>query len=152
MEFFSESVSNTINLGEKLGKKLTGGEFIALLGDLGGGKTHFAKGLANGLGVEERITSPTFVIERIYPLEKGSLHHFDFYRMSGSEPEIEADLKELKAGSEDIVVVEWAKNIPQVIPAERLEIIFEYIDENSRKLIFSAKGERYHKLLKEFDK
>ncbi len=149
MEFTSDSVDETIELGKKIGSRLVGGEFITLIGDLGGGKTHFTKGLAQGLGVREEITSPTFVIERIYETPKRlTLHHFDFYRLGSSDGEIKADIEDLAKDRKNIVVVEWAENIPEILPKELLQIDFEYIDETKRKITLTPKDKGYENLIK----
>lgn len=149
MKFISESVTKTIDLGKKLGEKLEGGEFITLIGDLGGGKTHFTKGLARGLGVRDEITSPTFVLERIYESSHNmTLHHFDFYRLSAFDPEIQADIYELISNNKNIVVVEWANNIPNTIPKEHLEISFAYLGDNKREITITCQGERYRELIR----
>lgn len=142
MEYLSDSVDKTIALGKWVGERLTGGEFISLVGDLGGGKTHFTKGLAQGLGVTEEITSPTFVIERIYPAGELELHHFDFYRLAGHDGEIESDIAEILKSSKNIVVAEWAENLPKIVLKENLRVTFHYLGENKRKLILTPKNKK----------
>ena len=148
MKFKSSSVDETIALGEKTGQELTGGEIITLVGDLGGGKTYFTKGLAKGLLIREEITSPTFVLERIYETPGGLfLHHFDFYRLIGSDLEIKAEVRELLVDPTNIIVIEWATNIPESIPKENLQIDFSYINEQSRQITLTAHGLKYRKLI-----
>jgi len=148
MKYTSDSVEKTINLGKKLGQRLKGGEFIALSGDLGGGKTHFAKGLANGLGIQQEVTSPTFVLERIYETP-GDLffHHFDFYRLASFDQEIQSEIADLLKDSKNIVAIEWATNVPNSIPQEYLQINFSYKDEQSREISLNAKGLEYVQLI-----
>ncbi|MEI7690226.1 MAG: tRNA (adenosine(37)-N6)-threonylcarbamoyltransferase complex ATPase subunit type 1 TsaE [bacterium] len=148
MKFTSDSVEETIRLGEKLGSRLTGGEFIALSGDLGGGKTHFAKGLAIGLGIKQEITSPTFVLERIYESSNGLFfHHFDFYRLASFDQEIQSEIIDLLGDSKNIVAIEWATNVPSSIPGEYLQVNFEYIDDERREITFNTKGLGYDQLI-----
>ncbi len=150
MKRTSHSVTETMNLGQQLGKQLAGGEFMTLIGDLGGGKTHFTKGLAQGLEIQEEITSPTFVLERIYESPQGlNLHHFDFYRLGTFDPEIQADIFDLISSKENIVVVEWANNIPDTIPNEHLEISFVYLGDETREIVITGFGDRYQKLIKD---
>lgn len=148
MKYLSDSVESTIDLGQKIGRRLKGGEFVALIGDLGGGKTHFTKGIAKGLGIEGEITSPTFVIERIYRSPKGLfLHHFDFYRLGSFDQEIKADITDLLKDKKNIVIVEWAENIPEVIPNKGLQIDFEYKNDQNREIILTPFGEKYKSLI-----
>ena len=150
MQLISNSVEETIELGQKIGEKLAGGEFIVLIGDLGGGKTHFTKGVARGLGITEEITSPTFVIERIYKSTKGLfLHHFDFYRLGQFDKEIIADVADIAEDKQNIIIIEWAKNVPDAIPQGFLQIDFEYVDDNIRNISLSSVGNEYNKLIKD---
>lgn len=128
--FTTKSDIETIALGSKLGASLRGGEFIALTGDLGGGKTQFTKGIAKGLGITETIVSPTFTIERIY----GKLHHFDLYR-THDDQEIAEGIRDLAGDPENIVVVEWPENIAGILPQIYTAINFKYIGENEREII-----------------
>lgn len=152
-KFITKSDQETIALGSKLGATLRGGEFIALTGDLGGGKTQFTKGIAQGLGITETIVSPTFTIERIYCSREQSvsrtkgaedssqlrsnditLHHFDLYRAPGDN-EIAEGIRDLSNDSEAIVVVEWPENIEGILPEKHLAVHFKYLDDNEREII-----------------
>lgn len=114
-----------MNLGKQLGAKLPGGQVIELVADLGGGKTTFTQGLAQGLGSLDQVSSPTFTINKIYSASGGrQIHHFDFYRLS--EPGIIADqLQESLADPKVITVVEWSDVVKDVLPPNRLTIKFE---------------------------
>jgi tRNA threonylcarbamoyladenosine biosynthesis protein TsaE len=117
----SRSPRETFSLGERLGRRLRPGDVVALVGDLGAGKTQFVRGACRGAGVPpEEVASPSFGIVASY---RGRIpvHHADLYRI--------ADLDELHAtgfpdliGGEGAVLVEWADRVPQALPAERLEI------------------------------
>src|SRR5699024_1158231 len=85
MEYLSNSEAETEALGEALAGRLTAGDVIAVSGDLGAGKTAFTRGLARGLGVTERVTSPTFTIVNEYLGGRLPLFHFDLYRLSSAE-------------------------------------------------------------------
>lgn len=145
MSFITKSAEETSNLGQKVGQLLAGGEVILLTGDLGGGKTQFTKGLAEALGVTEMIVSPTFTIERIYAGKELVLHHFDFYRLNGSDQELSDELNELIQDPKNVLVIEWPENIDYHYPIERLEISFEYIGDVKRKLKLDAYGEKHRK-------
>ena len=85
MEFLTHSPEETELLGEKLAKKLMGGEILAYRGDLGAGKTAFTRGLARGLGISDRVTSPTYTIVNEYEGGRLPLFHFDMYRLGSSD-------------------------------------------------------------------
>jgi tRNA threonylcarbamoyladenosine biosynthesis protein TsaE len=149
MKFISKSETETVELGAKIGGRLFGGEVIALIGDLGGGKTQFTKGLGRALGVKEPIISPTFTIERIYGGNKLTLHHFDFYRLLNDDQEIEEGIYDLLDDSVNVVVIEWAYNLEQVLPDNFLEVKFEYTGENERKIEIITHGNHYEKLIED---
>ena len=144
--FTTKSSDETVSLGEKLGAMLLGGEFIALSGDLGGGKTQFTKGIAKGLGVTETVISPTFMIERVYAGKKHVLHHFDLYRVS-NDREISEEIDEITGSSKNVLVAEWPENMNELLPTNRLQIDFEYQDGDTRQLTVTAVGDKYSRLL-----
>jgi len=126
-----------LRLGEAVGKKLKGGEVIELISDLGGGKTAFVKGLANGAGSKERTASPTFTISRIYRGDKTNIHHYDFYRLS--EPGIvKQELQESLADDKASVAIEWAQTVKNILPQDRLRVAIKTTGQNSRQFAFFA--------------
>jgi len=131
--FTTKSSEETVNLGKKLGQKLRGGEVIFLTGDLGGGKTQFAKGVALGLGIDETVVSPTFTIERIYKGDKLTLHHFDLYRLT-NDREITEGIKEISEKGDEVTVIEWPENLEGIQGLATTKIQFEHIDEDIRKI------------------
>lgn len=116
---------------------------ICLDGELGSGKTVFTKGFANALGIEENITSPTFTIIKEYPNGEMPLYHMDVYRLDGNTDGVGIEEYYNKGG---IVIIEWAKTIKDILPEERLEIKFKVVDENRRKIIITAYGQKYEEL------
>ena len=116
---------------------------ICLVGELGSGKTIFTKGLANALGIEENITSPTFNIIKEYKSGEMDLYHMDVYRLEGDITDIGLEDYLNKNG---IVVIEWADMIEKDLPEERLEIHFKIIDEEKRLLTIKPFGEKYESL------
>lgn len=119
----------TTSLGGLLGRNLEPPAVIELLADLGGGKTTFATGLAKGLGSNDRVSSPTFTLSRIYKTKSGEIHHFDFYRLN--EPGIIADqLAESLADPKVVTVVEWSKIVRDVLPEDRLVIELAPLADN----------------------
>lgn len=121
---------------------------IELVGDLGGGKTTFVKGLAAGLGIKQIVTSPTFTIHRAYKFADGSLEHFDLYRLAGQDRDVVIDeLAEVMTDPRAITAIEWAQPAERILPDDRLIIEFEFVDEDRRELNFTATGPQSAKLL-----
>lgn len=149
MDIITNSELETIELGNKIGKLLTDGDFICLDGDLGAGKTHFTKGLAQGMGIREDITSPTFTIVQEYDGEL-DLYHFDVYRLFDEE-ELYAIGFEDYLKRKGVIIVEWSEKVRGVLPKDRLEIRIEYLeDPDKRKLVFESFGKRAEELVKKF--
>lgn len=144
-EIFVHNEAESIALGENLGKLLTKHSLLTLSGDLGAGKTTFTKGIGAGLGVTKIINSPTFTILKQYQ-GRLSLSHFDAYRLEGQDDDL--GFEEI-FDSEDVCVVEWANYIADILPRERLEVIIEKIDDNSRNFIFKPIGTKYEMICKE---
>ena len=131
------SKEETYNFALELGEKVKAPCLICLDGDLGAGKTVFAKGLAKGLGVEDNIVSPTFVLFNVY--EKGRLpfYHFDVYRIEEPEEMYEIGYEEYFF-STGVCLVEWASLIKELIPNEAAHILIEKDPE---------KGEDYRRIV-----
>ena len=116
---------------------------ICLDGELGSGKTVFTKGMANALGIEESITSPTFTIIKEYDSGEMPLYHMDVYRLDGNTEGVGIEEYYNKGG---IAIIEWAKTIKDILPEERLEIKFKVVDENRRMLVITPHGQKYEEL------
>ena len=120
-EYITNSAQQTEQLGEKLGRILMPGTVLAYTGDLGAGKTAFTRGLARGLEIPERITSPTFTIVNEYEGGRLPLFHFDMYRL-GSSDEL------FDIGWEDYLVrggvcaVEWSENVDDVLDSDTIRV------------------------------
>jgi len=142
------SALQTVEAGKALGKKLSPGQVLALVGTLGSGKTTFVKGLAAGLGMKDtdEVTSPTFVLLHRYST-KYPLFHLDLYRLEGLNDVEEIGWDDLLA-SGGIVAVEWAKKIDGYLPKEYLEIRFRFKSENEREISFHPHGATYRNLVK----
>lgn len=148
LDFISHSPEQTRRIGMRLGALLNPGDVICLQGDLGAGKTTLVQGLAQGWGSLDPVSSPTFVIVNMYRRpDESELYHLDTYRLE-SAPEAEMlDLDDmLEVGP---LVIEWAERIASVLPAERLWLTLEYIDEEKRSIRFKAQGAVYEKILEE---
>lgn len=125
----------TKKFGEEWARKLEPGSVLALVGDLGGGKTCFVQGLARGLGVpkETAVTSPTFVLIHEYLGGRLPLFHFDFYRLKKAEEARHLNLEEYFEG-EGVCVVEWADRFPKFFPETTLWIYFKILGEETREI------------------
>ena len=136
----TESPEQTESLAERLGRLLQPGDVIALVGELGSGKTLFSQGLARGLEVPKTfyITSPTFAIINEYP-GRIPFYHLDLYRVDSAAEFSELGIKEILYG-QGIVAIEWAERLGENLPEERLEVHLAISDETSRSLIFHAFG------------
>lgn len=142
MEIITKSAEETKKFGENIANKLKGGEILALVGDLGSGKTTFVQGLSCGLGVASAITSPTFILMKDYETEENNigkvkrLYHLDLYRL---EENINSEVKNLGLGDlvgrgENIVVIEWADKAKVIMPKDTIWIEFENIGGEERRI------------------
>ena len=143
----TESPEETQLLAEQLGRLLQPGDVVALVGELGSGKTLFSQGLARGLGVPKNfyITSPTFAIINEYP-GRVPFYHLDLYRVSNRAELSELGLEEIFYGL-GAVAIEWAERLGQELPVERLEVHLKFLGEEERDIIFLAFGDRLAKRL-----
>ena len=137
------SEMDTIEFAQNLESEKFPNMIICLDGELGSGKTVFTKGIANALGIDETITSPTFTIIKEYPNGELPLYHMDVYRLDGNTDGVDIEDYFTKGG---VVVIEWAETIKNILPEERLDIKFKVLDENRRLLIFEPHGEKYEEL------
>ena len=146
MMFLSKNLSDTSNLARdfllKVAKLKNGSQslVVGLYGDLGSGKTTFVQFLARELGIKENITSPTFVIEKIYPIQIDfpykNLIHIDCYRINDPAEMTVLRWDETLANPDNLIVTEWPERIKNLLPRNRLEIKFKFIDENTREIEF----------------
>ena len=119
----SYSYEDTMAIAAELAKTLGGGEFIAMYGDLGAGKTAFVQGLAKALGITQHVTSPTFTIVNEYE-GRLPLYHFDVYRIADPDEMYEIGFEEY-VYSGGVCVVEWAELIEELFPEEYLRLVIE---------------------------
>lgn len=136
----SKSTQETKKIGRLFADDLRGGEIIGLIGDLGGGKTTFIQGVALGLGIKSKVTSPTFVILKRYPVFDNknikSLVHFDLYRIKNWQEVIDLGWSDLLKDKKSVIIIEWADRIYEILPKDWIKVEFRYIDKNRRKIIF----------------
>lgn len=131
----STSGKATLKLAAAIGRRLKGGEVIELDGDLGAGKTVFVRGLAEGMGSQDPVSSPSFTLNNQYKTPKLTLHHFDFYRLHEAGI-MRQELAEALADPGAVTVVEWAAIIEDVLPAKRLAVKIRATGQNQRQLTF----------------
>jgi tRNA threonylcarbamoyladenosine biosynthesis protein TsaE len=143
----SRSARQTRAWGKALGKLLQGGEIIGLIGELGVGKTCFVRGMAEGLNVDSRawIRSPTFTLINEY-LGRLPVFHIDLYRIGSREEMDGLNLREYLY-SEGVSVIEWFDHLSQSEVDECLEITIAHSGGDRREVKFTARGERYEKIL-----
>jgi tRNA threonylcarbamoyladenosine biosynthesis protein TsaE len=134
MRFISNSVEETIRIGVKLAKELKKGDVIALIGDLGSGKTILTKGIAEGLGVKNPryVNSPTFVIIKEYK-GKLPLYHFDLYRLNRSTL-LDAESYDEYFYDDGVTVIEWADKIRTLLPEKHIEVKLKTAGEEKRRI------------------
>ena len=134
MVYVSHNERETLEVGKTTGESLVGGEIITLSGDLGAGKTVFAKGIALGLGINDTIVSPTFTLMNEYR-GRLSLYHYDAYRLKGSDEAEAAGLTEYFGDSRGVCVIEWWWNIADALSSyKKIFIKIEQIDEETRTI------------------
>lgn len=130
----AESVAAMVALGVGLGRSFSGGEVIGLCGDLGAGKTHLAKGIAEGLGSGEAVSSPTFSLVQEYGGGRLRMAHFDFYRVGSADELLELGWDEYLEDC-GVVVVEWADRFPELMPDPTRWLRIEVRDDGLREVL-----------------
>ena len=136
------TAKDTHALGVRLGQAARPGTLLALIGDLGAGKTALVRGLGEGLAVPSRVQSPTFVLVQVHEGGRLPLWHADLYRLSDDE---ELELLGLDEHLDGVVAVEWADRFPEALPADRLEIRLHH-EASGRRAELRATGPRHARL------
>lgn len=136
----TSSPAETEELGRCLGEMLTPGTFVALCGELGGGKTCFTRGVVSGAAPQSAhlVASPTFAIMNEYP-GAPPIHHFDFYRFSSCHEIAELGFEDFFQG-EGICLAEWAERLEELLPVERLSVTFQHDGDDRRIISIQAEG------------
>lgn len=145
--FISKNLEDTSRYAQSILKILPlskdGATVFSLDGDLGSGKTAFAKEMGALLGVKkEEITSPTFVIEKIYAISHphfSHLIHIDAYRLDNAQELIHLGWKEIVEDKKNLILIEWGSRVKEILPESTQTIQFEFIDEDTRKFSFKVK-------------
>ena len=148
MNRVSKTLEETGNIAEEFTAALKPGSratVVGLYGDLGSGKTTFTQAAAKSLGIQETVTSPTFVIEKIYLLDKtrskklsgggfSHLIHIDAYRLEKSSELLHLGWNEITANPSNLIFIEWPERIADILPADMKKIQFTFIDETTREI------------------
>lgn len=137
------SEDETMELAQNIESEKFQNMIICLEGDLGSGKTMFAKAFASALGITDNITSPTFTIIKEYDGAEMKLFHMDVYRLSDIKQDIGISEYFNKKG---VCIIEWADLIEDILPKNRLDIRIKIIDEYTRQFIIEPHGEKYEDL------
>jgi tRNA threonylcarbamoyladenosine biosynthesis protein TsaE len=140
MTIISGSESETMEIGRSLAGKLRAGSVVALYGELGAGKTALVRGLASGLGLSCRVTSPTFTIVNEY-LGNIPLFHFDLYRLLSEDELFEIGWEDYQQRG-GIIAVEWSENAGNALPADTVRVTITALDENSRSIAIDCPEDR----------
>ena len=149
VKIYLDGEEQTKEIGYKLGKLLTPGSVICLIGDLGAGKTTMTQSLAKAIGVDDYITSPTFTIVNEYEGDM-PLYHFDVYRIGSSEEMYDIGYDEY-INSDGVCIIEWANLINDILPDEYLDIELIY-KGMGREMVLKPIGEKYKKIVEELTK
>jgi len=134
-QFITGSLEETLALGERLAQELRPGDCVALIGELGAGKTTLIKGLARGLGIpEEEVISPTFMLIREHRGGRVPLFHVDAYRIAEAEELREVGIEEYLLSGEGITVIEWAERVEELLPPNCIRIELQVLSETERRI------------------
>ncbi|MGI6133056.1 MAG: tRNA (adenosine(37)-N6)-threonylcarbamoyltransferase complex ATPase subunit type 1 TsaE [Christensenellales bacterium] len=131
MLFISNSVQDTFDIAAKLANGFVGGEIVLLEGELGAGKTTFAKGIAKALGIKEEITSPTFVLLKEYQ-GRLKLYHFDLYRIEDAQELEELGFEDYLYQENSVSLIEWNKF--KKLPLPPIYVKIDRVDDNIRRI------------------
>jgi tRNA threonylcarbamoyladenosine biosynthesis protein TsaE len=149
-EVITTSPAATQALGRRLGRVLEPGSVIALVGELGSGKTLLTRGICEGLGVPLRqVNSPTFVLVNEY-CGRLPVFHLDVYRLGGAADVVELGITDyFQRAGQGVMIVEWAEKLPGVLPEDRLEVSIERLSARKRRFSLAAEGPHFSPLFKE---
>jgi len=149
MKFITENISQTKKIAKDLAGKFIlmaakervprGAVIIALLGELGSGKTTFVQGFAHGFNIKKKIISPTFVLMRKFNLNNlpfKYFYHIDCYRINNPRELLGLGLEEIFKDPQNIILIEWADKIRQILPRGTNQIFLKHIGEKKREIIF----------------
>lgn len=136
MKCTTNSKEETQKIAQKLAKKYRNGAILALIGPLGSGKTTFTQGFAKGLGISDKLISPTFVLMRQYqiPDTNSKLIHIDLYRLEEINQIEQLGLQEIFTNPNNIILIEWADRLGKSLPAKSISIEFKILGDQKREI------------------
>jgi tRNA threonylcarbamoyladenosine biosynthesis protein TsaE len=134
IQLTTSSARETQEVASKIAALIEQGDLVLLVGELGAGKTTFAQGFGQALGVVEPITSPTFTLAREYEGQRLTMHHLDVYRLEQIDEVLDLALPEL-LDSASVTLIEWGDAIIPALPGEYLEVRLEYGDDDDERVI-----------------
>jgi len=150
LDIISHSPEQTARLGKRLGMLLQPGDVVCLSGDMGAGKTVFARGIGEGWGAQHRLTSPTYTLVHEHRRDDNQrLHHLDCYRMESVDEIDTIGFDDMLEGN-SVVLIEWAERILEAVPAQHLWIELRVIESTRRNLLFEGHGQRHTDLVSRF--
>jgi len=133
----TQDIGKNLAEGILMSKAQKGALVLCLQGDLGAGKTTFLQGFAKGLGINDMVNSPTFVIMKKFPIKNRNFkyfYHFDCYRLNSPEEMLELGFKNIISDPKNIVAIEWPEKISKLLPQNNISITFEHLEENKREI------------------
>jgi tRNA threonylcarbamoyladenosine biosynthesis protein TsaE len=150
LDFVSHGPEQTIRVGQRLGALLQPGDLVPLYGEFGAGKTHLIKGIVQGLGSDELVTSPSFVLINEYRARTAHgrfpIYHVDLYRIE-SDAELAGIGMDDALSGDGVCLIEWAERAANWLPAEHLAVFLRHLSETKRILRFVPYGSRATTLL-----
>ncbi len=138
-QFFSSCEGDTESIGREIASMLKNGDFLALYGEMGSGKTVFMRGFVAALIPEARVSSPTYAILNVYEGSMTTVNHFDMYRITSEDDLYSTGYEEVIQNG--ITVCEWSENISDFLPPSYWKLEFFKLSENERKLILERVGQ-----------
>ena len=135
----TRSAAETRALGAKLANLLRPGDVVLLEGDMGAGKSEFARGVARGLGVSGPVPSPSFTILNVYDEGRLPLYHFDWYRVEDAQEIREMGMDEQLCG-DGVALIEWSQRAAEILPETCLRVVIRPVDEETREIEFIPQG------------
>lgn len=131
--YFSRSEAETLSIAAEFAATLRPGDVVALIGDLGAGKTLFTRGVAVALGISGEVTSPTFTLIQEYEGEL-SLYHMDMYRLNNEREILDIGVEDYFCG-DGVCLVEWAEKLGSILPPDAIRVTIHHVDNRSREII-----------------
>ena len=139
-EYRCTSVTETQSFAADLANSLPAGIVIALIGNLGSGKTTFTQGFAKGLGISEHVGSPTFKLVSEYDCQKGKLIHVDAYRLEGIDDFLNIGGEDILATPCAMILIEWGDKLGSILPPDAIQISFKRVLDVENERVISVKG------------